>query len=63
MSKKHQSNWNIEDLTDGEIYEAIRRLDPDPTTASKENIDSGVVICVGLWIAVIGCIGFMWLYW
>lgn len=29
MSKKHQSKWNVEDLSDPDIYEAIRYLEPD----------------------------------
>ena len=29
MHKEHSFNWNLKDLTDTEIYSAIRYLDPD----------------------------------
>jgi hypothetical protein len=63
---------NVGELNDEEIYAAIRYLEPDPksaskqnddTAASKENNDNGVMICVGLYIAVLGCLAVLWLYW
>ena len=63
MAEKYKSNSNLEDLTDYEVYDAIRYLDPDPRGATEDSIDSGVAICVGLWMVVLGCLGFMWLYW
>jgi hypothetical protein len=65
---------NIEELNDDEIYAAIRYLEPDPRSASnqrvgssgnaaaRENDDSGTVICVCLYIAVLGCLAVFWLY-
>jgi hypothetical protein len=62
---------NIEELNDDEIYAAIRYLEPDPRSASKlsddnattkENDDNGVVICVCLYIAMLGCLAVFWLY-
>jgi hypothetical protein len=56
---------------DDEIYAAIRYLEPYPRSASKqsddtattkENDDNGVVICVCLYIAVLGCLAVFWLY-
>jgi hypothetical protein len=35
MTKKHESDWNLEQLTDEEIYAAIGDLDPDPGSANK----------------------------
>jgi hypothetical protein len=63
MAEKYKSNSNLEDLTDYEIYDAIRYLDPDPRHATEDNGNSGVVICVGLWMVLLGCLGFLWLYW
>jgi hypothetical protein len=45
MAKKHESKWNIEDLTDPEICDAIRYLEPSSRRGAKESEDSGVVIC------------------
>jgi hypothetical protein len=56
---------------DDEIYAAIRYLEPDPRSASKqsgdtattkENHDNSVVICVCLYIAGLGCLAVFWLY-
>ena len=63
MEKKHESKWNIEDLTDPEIYDAIRYLEPNSRSGTQENVDSGVVICVSLLILGLGCLGVMLLYW
>jgi hypothetical protein len=62
---------NIDELHDDEIYAAIRYLDPDATSASKRSGDTvatdeddhnGIVICVCLYIAVLGCLMVFWLY-
>jgi hypothetical protein len=62
---------NIEQLNDDEIYAAIRYLEPDPRRASrqsdgtattKEYDDHGVVICVCLYVALLGCLAVFWLY-
>jgi hypothetical protein len=62
---------NIEELNDDEIYAAIRYLEPEPrsaskqsddTSATKENGDKGGVICVCIYIAVLGCLAVFWLY-
>jgi len=44
MAKKHESKWNVEDLTEPEIYEAIRYLEPSSRRGTNESEDSGVVI-------------------
>ena len=59
MAKKYESKWNIEDLTDPEIYEAIRYLEPEQTTANQRNDEIAFVICV---CVVILMLGFMCLY-
>jgi hypothetical protein len=69
MLTNREPDRNIEDLTDTEMYDAIRYLEPDPKSA-KEMVehddrekDNGVVICVCLYIALLGCLAFVWLYW
>jgi hypothetical protein len=63
MLANHEPDWNIDDLTDVEIYGAIRYLEP-AETSTDEQIDSNVVvICVCLYIALLGCLAFVWLYW
>jgi|HubBroStandDraft_1064217.scaffolds.fasta_scaffold00561_18 hypothetical protein len=71
MLTNPEPSRNIEELNDDEIYAAILYLEPDPVSASKqsgdtattrENDDSGVVICVCLYIAVLACLAVFWLY-
>jgi hypothetical protein len=72
MLRNHEPNRNIEDLTDTEIYDAIRYLEPDQRSASEQNDDiattdqnddNGVVICVVLYVALLVCLAFVWFYW
>ena len=68
MLTNHEPDRNIEDLTDTEIYDAIRYLEPDPKSSKEmdeddREKDNGVVICVCLYIALLGCLAFVWLYW
>jgi hypothetical protein len=68
MAERHESNWNVEDLTDVEIYDAIRYLDLDPRDADEvdtddQDKDNGVVICVCLYVLLAGCLSFLWFYW
>jgi hypothetical protein len=63
MAKKHESKWNIEDLTDREIYDAIRYLEPTSLRGTKESEDSSVVICVSIVMLLLGCFGVILLYW
>ena len=71
MLTNPERDRNIEELNDDEIYAAIRYLEPDLRNASKQSDDSattkgngynGVVICVGLYIAVLACLVVFWLY-
>jgi hypothetical protein len=63
MAKKHNSKWNIEDLTDPEIYDAIRYLEPNSTSGTEENDHPGVVICVSLLTLLLWCLGVRLLHW
>jgi hypothetical protein len=68
MLTNREPDRNIEDLTDTEIYDAISYLEPLPESAKEmgeddREKDNGVVICVSLYIALLGCLAFVWLYW
>lgn len=62
MSKKRESKWNIEELTDPDIYEAIRYLEPDPTCRKQQKDETAFAIGVTLVILLLGGMGFAWLY-
>jgi hypothetical protein len=72
MLRNHEPDRNIEDLTETEIYDAIRYLEPDPKRANGQNDDiaitdknddNGVVICVVLYVALLVCLVSVWFYW
>ena len=68
MLINHEPDRNIEGLTDTEIYDAIRYLEPDPKSAKEmddddREKDNGAVICVCLYIVLLGCLAFVWLSW
>lgn len=67
MLTNQEPDRNIEDLTEAEIYELIRYLEPNPQSANEidadQDKDSGVVICVCLYIALMVCLAFVWFYW
>ena len=62
MAKKYESKSNIENLTDAEIYAAIRDLEPDRRRATELDADAIFLICISLWILLLGFLGFIWLY-
>jgi hypothetical protein len=62
MAKKYDSKSNIETLTDAEIYAAIRDLEPDRRSATGLDADTIFLICISLWILLLGFLGFIWLY-
>jgi hypothetical protein len=68
MLTNQEPDWNIDDLTDTEIYAAIRYLDADPRTVNKRDADdkekdNSVATCICLYILVLGCLAFVWFYW
>lgn len=63
MAKKHESKWNVEDVTDPEVYDAIRYLEAISTNGGEKDGDFGLVICVSFLILLLGCFGVMLLYW
>lgn len=68
MLTNQEPDRNIEDLTDTEIYDAIRYLEPDPKRAREmdgddRDKDNGVVICICLYSALLLCLAFVWFCW
>jgi len=68
MLANQEPDRDIEDLTDTQIYDAIRYLEPESKKAKEmgedgPEKDNGVVISVCLYIAILGCLAFIWLYW
>ena len=61
MAKKPEGN--IDYLSDPEIYDAIRYLEPDPICRNSQKEDTAFVICVAVIILLLGCLGFVWLWW
>jgi len=68
MLTKQEPDWNIDDITDAEIYAAIRYLEPEPGNTREQNSngqgrDNGAVICVCLYVVLLGCLAFLLIYW
>jgi hypothetical protein len=60
MNKKGLSKWNIEHVSDPEIYDAIRYLEPDRDTRHEHNDTARFVL---LAVAVIVWLAFLWCFW
>ena len=68
MLTNQDPDWNIDDITDAEIYAAIRYLEsesgnPGEQDSDGQGRDNGVVICVCLYVALSVCLAFLWFYW
>ena len=68
MLTNQESDWNIDDITDAEIYAAIRYLESESRNAGEQNSDgqgrdNSAVICVFLYVALSACLAFLWFYW
>ena len=68
MLTNQELDWNIHDITDAEVYAAIRYLEPESRNAGEQDSDrqgrdNGVVICVCLYVALSVCLAFLWFYW
>ena len=67
VSGKREPKWNIEELTDAEVYSAIRYLDvevPNSDRSSPLSKAEGVLfaICILLIIVFTGYLAYFWLY-
>jgi hypothetical protein len=68
VSRSQEPKWNVEELTDAQIYYAIRYLDGD--LAQDSDSDSPLskaetalfAICLLLIIVLVGYLGYFWLY-
>ena len=61
MLTNHEPDWNIDDLSDTEVYAAIRYLERDPGRTNEQD-DRCVIICACLCVPLLMCLGFVWLY-
>jgi hypothetical protein len=59
MAREYELNLNA---TDAAILVAIRYLDPDLNDTGEEDNGAAVVICAFLAIAVLSCLGLIWLW-
>ena len=62
MAKKYELKSNIENLTDAEIYAAIRDLEEGRRSVTELEADAIFLICISLLILLLGCLGFIWLH-
>jgi hypothetical protein len=58
MAKKYESKWNIDKLTNADIYAAIRDLKRDPRSATALDDNAIFLICISLWIQ--WAVGYDW---
>ena len=61
MGRKDSSNWNLEELTNAEVYLAIRHLDPDEH-ARADCEDRRSMIMINILILVLGLVGLLCFY-
>jgi hypothetical protein len=68
MAEKHESNWNIEELSDAEIYAAIRYLEPGarstnlapaPRNTNEEQDDAAALVVSIIFVILMVGIGFI----
>jgi hypothetical protein len=62
MEKKHQLKWNIEDLTEPEIYDAIRYLEPHPRSTNEKQDDTAALVAAIVFVILMLGLGLMLLY-
>jgi hypothetical protein len=62
MANKHESKWNIEEMTDPDIYDAILYLEPDTQCRQQHDDDTAFVICFCLVVLLLGLLGFTCVY-
>jgi hypothetical protein len=62
MLANHEPDWNVDDLSDTEVYAAIRYLERDPGSTNEQDDDRCVVICACLYVLLLSCLAFVWLY-
>ena len=60
MSNKYKTDWKLREVTDEEIYDAIRYLEPEPS--SEDDCDDSTAFAIGL-SAVILLFGILAYFW
>ena len=63
MLTDHEPDRNIEDLTETEIYEAIRYLEPRPSNTNEKQDDTAALVAAIIFVIVMLGLGLMLLYW
>ena len=68
MLANHQPDWNIDDLSDTEIYAAIHYLELAPKTTNKEpndaaNDDGWALAISVVFVVLMFGLGFILFYW
>ena len=61
MTSEGEANSYLLNLTDAEIYDAIRYLEPDLGGTKFENHDKGVVTCLCLYVVLVVGLVLFWL--
>jgi hypothetical protein len=63
MLTNHEPDRNIEDLTETEIYNAIRYLESRPRNTNEKQGDTAALVATVIFVIVMLGLGLMLLYW
>ena len=63
MLTNHEPDRNIEDLTETEIYNAIRYLESRPRNTNEKQSDTAALGATVIFVIVMLGLGLMLLYW
>jgi len=63
MAKKHELKWNIADLSDPEIYDVIRYLEPHPRNTIEKQDDTAALVAAIIFVVLMLGLGLVLLYW
>jgi hypothetical protein len=62
MLTNHEPDRNIEDLTETEIYNVIRYLEPHPRSTNERQNDTAALVAAIIFVIVMLGLGLMLLY-
>jgi hypothetical protein len=63
MLTNHEPDRNIEDLTETDIYNAIRYLESHPRNTNEKQDDTGALVAAIIFVILMLGLGLMLLYW
>jgi hypothetical protein len=63
MLTNHEPDRNIEDLTETEIYNVIRYLEPHPRNTNERQNDTAALVAAIIFVIVMLGLGLMLLFW